>query len=144
MKKIRVIYWTQSGNTQIMAQAVAKGITEAGAEACVYEVCDADAKEVLGENAFALGCPAMGAEELEETEMEPFVETLEKGVSDKRILLFGSYGWGDGEWMRNWVQRMKEAGAEVVEDEGIICMGEPDSDIINRCVELGRVLAQGE
>ena len=97
---VSVVYWSGTGNTQAMAEAVAEGIQAAGAEANVVEVADADAAALALENAFALGCPSMGAEQLEETEMEPFVESLESLVSGKKILLFGSYGWGDGEWMR--------------------------------------------
>ena len=99
---VSVVYWSGTGNTQAMAEAVAEGIRAAGAEADVMEVANADAAALVSENAFALGCPSMGAEQLEETEMEPFVETLEPLVSGKKILLFGSYGWGDGEWMRDW------------------------------------------
>ena len=96
---ISVVYWSGTGNTQAMAEAVAEGIKAAGQEAELLEVGNADAKTVAEEAAFALGCPAMGAEVLEESEMEPFVEELESYVSGKKILLFGSYGWGDGEWM---------------------------------------------
>jgi len=108
---ISVVYWSGTGNTQAMAEAVAEGIKAAGQEAELLEVGDADAKTVAEEAAFALGCPAMGAEVLEESEMEPFVEELESYVSGKKILLFGSYGWGDGEWMRDWADRMKNAGS---------------------------------
>ena len=89
---------------------------------------------------FALGCPAMGAEVLEESEMEPFVEELEKSVSGKKIGLFGSYGWGDGQWMRDWEERMKAAGAEIVGGEGVICMEAPDDEAIAACEKLGSQL----
>ena len=92
-------------------------IRETGAEADVMEVGSADAAALAGQKAFALGCPSMGAEQLEETEMEPFVEELEPLVSGRTILLFGSYGWGDGEWMRDWAERMKNAGAVLIRGE---------------------------
>ena len=111
---ISVVYWSGTGNTQAMAEAVAEGIKATGQEAELLEVGNADAKTVAAVDAFALGCPAMGAEVLEESEMEPFVEELESYVSGKKILLFGSYGWGDGEWMRDWASRMKNAGAVLV------------------------------
>ena len=101
MSKISVVYWSQSGNTAAMAEAVAKGITDAGKEAEIVFVSSASIDELKNETAFALGCPAMGAEVLEESEMEPFVTELEASVSGKTIGLFGSYGWGDGEWMRD-------------------------------------------
>ena len=107
---ISVVYWSGTGNTEAMADALADGIREAGGEAALITVDGADAQELVKEDVFALGCPSMGAEELEESEMEPFVAELEGKVSGKKILLFGSYGWGDGEWMRNWEERMKNAG----------------------------------
>ena len=89
---------------------------------------------------FALGCSAMGAEELEESEMEPFVAELEGKVSGKKILLFGSYGWGDGEWMRSWVERMTAAGAEMAEPEGVIANETPGSDELDSCKAAGAKL----
>ena len=136
---ISVVYWSGTGNTQAMAEAVAEGIKAAGQEAELLEVGDADAKTVAAVDAFALGCPAMGAEVLEESEMEPFVEELESYVSGKKILLFGSYGWGDGEWMRNWEESCKEAGANLVCDS-VICQEEPDDEATDACKALGAAL----
>lgn len=141
MSKISVVYWSQSGNTAAMAEAVAKGVTEVGKEAEIVFVSSASIDELKEESAFALGCPAMGAEVLEEGEMEPFVTELEAFVSGKTIGLFGSYGWGDGEWMRDWVDRMTSAGATVVGGEGIICQDAPDDDATQACVDLGKALA---
>ncbi len=141
MEKIYVVFWSQSGNTESMANAVGEGITEAGKEAVVVNVSDISADELAQGNVFAMGCPAMGAEVLEESEMEPFVEELESKVSGKTIGLFGSYGWGDGEWMRDWTDRMKNQGATVVDGEGVICQDAPDDDVIEKCKELGRKLA---
>lgn len=124
-----------------MAEAVAEGIKEAGAEASVLEVGNADVSSLASEAAFALGCPSMGAEQLEETEMEPFVEALEPLVSGKKILLFGSYGWGDGEWMRDWAERMKNAGAVLVRDEGVIANEAPDDEALEECRAAGKALA---
>ena len=138
---VSVVYWSGTGNTQVMAEAVAEGIRSAGAEANVLEVADADAAALASEDAFALGCPSMGAEQLEETEMEPFVEALEPLVSGKNILLFGSYGWGDGEWMRDWTERMKNAGAVLVRAEGIIANETPDEEALEECRSAGRDLA---
>ena len=136
---ISVVYWSGTGNTQAMAEAVAEGIKAAGQEAELLEVGNADAKTVATVDAFALGCPAMGAEVLEESEMEPFVEELESLVSGKKILLFGSYGWGDGEWMRNWEESCKEAGANLVCDS-VICQEEPDDEATDACKALGAAL----
>ena len=127
---VQIVYWSGSGNTKEMADAVAEGVKRAGAEASVVEVGDANAADLANEKVFALGCPSMGCEQLEESEMEPFVEELESLVSGKNILLFGSYGWGDGEWMRNWAERMTNAGAVMIEEEGIICNDAPDDDAV--------------
>ncbi|ETP73387.1 flavodoxin, short chain [Lachnospiraceae bacterium JC7] len=141
MDKVYVVYWTQSGNTQEMAEAVGKGIAGAGKEAQVVSVSDVSADVLKDAAAFALGCPAMGAEELEESEMEPFVAEVEKFASGKTVGLFGSYGWGDGEWMRNWTERMQKAGANVVDGEGVIANETPDDAAKANCEELGKKLA---
>ena len=124
-----------------MAEAVAEGIRDGGADAVLMEVGNADAAALAEEKAFALGCPSMGAEQLEEAEMEPFVEALEPLVSGKTILLFGSYGWGDGEWMRDWADRMKNAGAVLIREEGIITNEAPDDEALEECRAAGKELA---
>ena len=141
MDKIYVIFWTQGGNTQAMAEAVAEGIREGGKEAEVIYVGSVSADVLKDQPVFALGCPAMGAEVLEESEMEPFVAEVETFASGKKIGLFGSYGWGDGEWMRDWVDRMNGAGATVVGGEGVICQEAPDDEAVNNCKVLGKQLA---
>lgn len=141
LDKIYVVYWSQSGNTQAMAEAVGAGITAAGKEAAVVDVSSVSTAELKNAKAFALGCPAMGAEELEETEMEPFVAELEGSVSGKKIGLFGSYGWGDGQWMRDWASRFENAGAVIVGGEGVICVESPDDEAVNACKKLGNELA---
>ena len=102
MSKISVVYWSQTGNTEAMAEAVGAGIAKAGKEADVVEVSSASMEDLKAAKVFALGCPAMGAEVLEEMEMEPFVEEVEGFAQGKTIALFGSYGLGDGQWMRDW------------------------------------------
>ena len=141
MKKTAVVYWSSTGNTEAMAAAMAEGAKDAGAEVELLTVDKADAAALSEAKAFALGCPAMGAEVLEEGEMEPFVTELEGCVAGKTIGLFGSYGWGDGEWMRDWVERMTAAGATVVGGEGVICQDAPDDDAKTACEELGKKLA---
>lgn len=141
MDKIYVVYWSQTGNTEAMAEAVARGIRSEGKESAVVEVGIISPGELKEEAVFALGCPAMGAEVLEESEMEPFVETLETFVKGKTVGLFGSYGWGDGEWMRDWEARMQQAGANVIGGEGVICQETPDQEALEKCEELGKNLA---
>ena len=142
MSRINVVYWSQTGNTEEMAEATGKGITQAGGEAVVSEVSAISPDVLKDEKVFALGCPAMGAEVLEEAEMEPFVEAVESFAAGKKIALFGSYGWGDGEWMRDWVERMQNAGAEIVNGEGLICQEAPDDEVLAACEELGKQLVQ--
>ena len=141
MDKIYVVYWSQSGNTQAMAEAVGKGITDAGKEAAVVYVGDASIEDLKNAKCFALGCPAMGAEVLEESEMEPFVSELEGFASGKTIALFGSYGWGDGQWMRDWTYRMNGCTATVLNGEGLICQESSDEEIISECESLGKQLS---
>ena len=141
MSRINVVYWSQTGNTEEMAEAIGKGITQAGGEAVVSEVSAISPDALKDEKVFALGCPAMGAEVLEEAEMEPFVEAVESFAAGKKIALFGSYGWGDGEWMRDWVERMTQAGAVMVAADGIMANNEPDDDAIAECEAAGKELA---
>lgn len=142
MSKIYVVYWSQTGNTAAMAEGIREGVVAAGGEAEVVDVSQASLDDLKNAKAFALGCPAMGAEVLEEAEMEPFVEEVEKFADGKLIGLFGSYGWGDGTWMRDWEDRMKAAGAVVVGEEGVICTDMPDEEAISACRELGEKLAK--
>ena len=140
MSKVSIVYWTQGGNTQAMAEAIGEGVTAAGGEADVVFVSDANIADLKAEGAFALGCPAMGAEVLEEMEMEPFVQDVERFANGKKIALFGSYGWGDGEWMRDWEERMANVGAVIWHGEGLICCEEPDEDMLMECEKLGEEL----
>ena len=141
MDKVYIVYWTQTGNTQAMAEAIGRGVTAAGKEAAVLHVSEASLDDLKAASGFALGCPAMGAEVLEEIDMEPFVSDVEAFASGKNIALFGSYGWGDGLWMRDWVDRMNAAGAKVVNGEGLICQEAPDEEALAACESLGKQLA---
>ena len=142
MSKISVVFWTQGGNTESMANAVVEGIKEAGKEAEAVFVSDMNIDELKGEGVFALGCPAMGAEVLEEGEMEPFVCDVEGFAAGKTIALFGSYGWGDGQWMRDWEERVKADGAVIVNGEGLIVNETPSDDDLELCKSLGAKLAE--
>ena len=141
MSKVAVVYWSSTGNTEAMANAVADGVKGKGGEAVLHTCEDFDGSKVTEYDAIAFGCPAMGDEVLEESEMEPFVESVEGFVSGKAVALFGSYDWGDGQWMRDWTERMTGAGATVVGGEGLICNLEPDDEGIAACEELGKKLA---
>lgn len=123
-----------------MANAVGEGIKAAGGEADVVPVSAVSVDELKAASSFALGCPAMGAEVLEESEMEPFVEEVEGFAAGKKIALFGSYGWGDGQWMRDWEERMNAAGATVVNGEGVIAHEAPDDEALEACRSLGKAL----
>ena len=136
MSKISVVFWTQGGNTESMANAIVEGIKEAGKEAEAVFVSDMNIDELKGEGVFALGCPAMGAEVLEESEMEPFVADVEGFASGKKIGLFGSYGWGDGQWMRDWEARMSGAGATIVGGAGCRCNGTVQGTWESTCKRL--------
>ena len=141
MDTVKIVFWSPGGNTAAMAAAVAEGVQEAGSKAEIINVSDASAADLQSMKGFALGCPAMGAEVLEEMEMEPFMCELEGSLAGKSVGLFGSYGWGDGQWMRDWEERCKAAGAAVVGGEGVICQETPDDGAIASCRALGRALA---
>ena len=141
MSKIMVAYWSGTGNTETMAECIAEGIRAAGTEVETVSMEDFDASSLKDEAVFALGCPAMGDEELEDSAAEPFVNEVESFSSGKKIALFGSYDWGEGDWMRTWEQRMKDAGATIVGDEGLICNNEPDDEAKENCRKLGEQLA---
>lgn len=141
MSQIAVIYWSQTGNTEQMANAICEGIKSAGGEAVLLHVADTSAQEAAKYGRMALGCPAMGAEVLEEAEFDPFFTELEGNLGGKRVALFGSYGWGDGQWMRDWVERAQGDGAQVLNGEGLICNEAPDEDVQAACRKLGADLA---
>ena len=133
--KTAVIYWSGTGNTEAMANAVAEG---AGVDALTVSDFSGNAADF---DAIAFGCPAMGAEVLEEEEFEPFFTGIEKELSGKKVLLFGSYGWGDGEWMRNWEERVKAASANLLGDEGYTANEAPSDDDLVKLKALGAELA---
>lgn len=140
MSKVNIIYWTGTGNTESMANLIAEGAKEKGADVNLINVSSASEADVKDADVVALGSPAMGAEVIEESEMEPFVESISGAVSGKKIALFGSYGWGDGEWMRSWVERMEGYDANLVND-GLIVNEAPEGESEEECKNLGKELA---
>ncbi len=136
MSKIAVVYWSGTGNTQAMADAVAEGAKGAGAEVTVFGASEFNASKVAEFDAIAFGCPAMGSEVLEEAEFDPMFTEVETALSGKKIALFGSYGWGDGQWMRDWEDRCKAAGAVLVTDS-VMANNAPGDDEIAGCKALG-------
>ena len=141
MKKTAVIYWSGTGNTEAMANAVAEGMREAGAECAVWTPADVGADAVKELDAAALGCPAMGAEELEETEFAPMFDAVKSALAGKSVGLFGSYGWGDGEWMRSWEDDCRSAGISLP-CQSVICCDAPDEAALDECRALGSSLAK--
>ena len=137
---MKIVYWSGSGNTEKMANLIAQGIKENGVEAQVIDVSHANSDIFNDEDIIILGCPAMGAEMLEESEFEPFIESISSKVSGKKAVLFGSYDWGDGEWMRDWMSRMEEYGCDVIFDGLII--REALEDDCTECLELGKKIAR--
>lgn len=142
MSSVKVVYWTGSGNTQAMADAVANGINGAGGQAEVTTFDAITPDQAAAEAVIAFGCPAMGAEVLEEGTVEPFMAEYETKCSGKKVALFGSYGWGDGQWMRDWQDRLVAGGATIIGGEGVIANNAPDDTAIAALEDLGRALAQ--
>ncbi|MBO7563718.1 MAG: flavodoxin [Clostridiales bacterium] len=142
MSKIAIVYWSGTGNTESMADAVEAGAKTSGAETSRFTASEFKSDKASEFDAIAFGCPAMGAEVLEESEFDPMFTGLEQAgvLSGKKIGLFGSYGWGDGEWMRNWEERSKQAGAVLVAD-GVICNESPDDTASESCRNLGAALS---
>ena len=139
MSKVAVIFWSGTGNTEAMAGAVADGAKAAGAEATLL-TC-AEVNDISAYDAVALGCPAMGAEELEESEFLPMLEGIEPALRGKKVVLFGSYGWGDGEWMRTWEARCAEKGIALAA-ASVTANEAPDDDALAACRALGAALTK--
>lgn len=140
MSKIGIVYWSGTGNTERMAACIAEGVKDAGGEAVLMGPGEFSAAKFKDFNAVAFGCPSMGTEQLEESEFEPMFADLESGLFGKRIALFGSYGWGDGQWMRDWYERTQAAGAVLCGDEGLIVNEAPDENALEACRALGTAL----
>ncbi len=141
MSKVAVIYWSQTGNTETMANAVCEGAKGAGADAELFEISSISPEEAAKYDALAIGCPAMGDEELDEGDVQPFWDEVKSRISGKPLLLFGSYDWGDGQWMRTWCEDAKAAGASLVMDEGQIANNTPEDEDLAACREAGAKLA---
>ena len=139
MSKIAVVFWSGTGNTEQMAYAVMEGIKEKAAEAALFAASEFGASMVKQYDAIAFGCPAMGAEVLEETEFQPMWDACEGALGGKKVALFGSYGWGDGEWMRSWEDACGSAGA-VLACESVICNEAPNEEASEACRALGGAL----
>jgi flavodoxin short chain len=138
MSKVAVVYWSGTGNTEAMANAVAEAAKAAGADVDMIQA--ADFSDAAPYDGIAFGCPAMGAEQLEEAEYQPMWDDVKGALSGKKIALFGSYGWGDGEWMRLWEDEARDAGADLVVDS-VMANNEPDDDAVEACKALGAALA---
>lgn len=140
MSKVAVVYFSSTGNTEQMAKAVAEGAEAAGAQVDLFP-CEAFAGNVEDYDALAFGCSAMGSEVLEESMFEPMFAGLEARLAGKKTGLFGSYGWGDGQWMRDWAERTAADGADLIND-GVIANNEPGADELAECKALGEALAK--
>lgn len=140
MSKVAVVYWSGTGNTEAMASAVVDGVREGGAKAELFTASEFDASMLSSFDAVAFGCPSMGSEQLEDSEFEPMFNDCEANLKGKKIALFGSYGWGDGEWMRNWQATCENDGAVLVA-EPVICNDAPEADTLEALNELGKALA---
>ncbi|MEG1482034.1 flavodoxin [Clostridium sp.] len=139
--KANIIYWTGSGNTEAMANLLENGIIKGGGEVTIKNVAEASIEDIKNCDIVLLGSPAMGAEVIEEGEMEPFVESIESEVSGKKMILFGSYGWGTGEWMTLWEDRMENLGAELLVRD-VIANEAPEGNEANRLIEIGEKIAK--
>ncbi len=140
MSKVAVVYWSGTGNTEAMAAFVAEGAKGKGADVALLTSSEFDVSMMDNYDAVAFGCPSMGSEQLEESEFEPMFTSCEAKLGGKKIALFGSYEWGDGEWMRNWEETCQSDGAVLV-CESVTCNNAPDDEAAKNCRELGAALA---
>lgn len=135
---MKIIYWSQTGNTEAIAELIKIGIEQAGKTAELTQVSEISVEDILNEEMLIIGCPSCGVESLDETEMEPFISSLEGKIEGKKIALFGSYGWGNGEWMHEWEERMKSYGGILI-SEGLRINEAPKDE--NECIEFGKLIA---
>ena len=141
MSKIAIVYWSGTGNTEAMAACVGEGVKAVGAEVDVFTASEFSTDKVVDYEAIAFGCPSMGAEQLEENEFEPMFISVEPELKGRKVALFGSYGWGDGEWMRNWEETCISDGAILV-CNSVICNEAPNDAAQESCKILGAALTQ--
>ena len=141
MKKAAVVYWSGTGNTEAMAKAIAEGAKDNGAEVDIFTASEFNGDKMDEYEAIAFGCPAMGAEKLEESEFQPMFDTCKSKLSGKNIALFGSYDWGDGEWLRLWEADCRDSGAVILCDS-LAVNNTPDDDGIEQCKVVGRAISQ--
>ena len=139
MSKVAVVFWSGTGNTEAMADQVAAGARAAGASVDIIQASDFGSDKIEGYDAVAFGCPAMGAEMLEDSEFEPMYDEVEPLLGNRKVVLFGSYDWGTGEWMETWEQRAEDAGVNVVDT--VIANLDPDAEAISECQRVGALLA---
>ena len=137
--KVAVVFWSGSGNTEVMAESVAQGARSAGAEVDLLKPVQFKSETINSYDAFAFGCPAMGDEVLEEDKFDPMFTAVESDLEGKKAALFGSYGWGDGLWMRIWEDRAREDGINLVH-ASVIANEYPSDEDLNECKDLGRSL----
>ncbi|MCC8189829.1 MAG: flavodoxin [Planctomycetes bacterium] len=140
MSKVFVTFWSGTGNTEKMAELITEGAKGAGAEVVCKNISGVTVEEALGYDVLVIGSPSMGAEVLEEGEIEPFVEGLADKVKGRKVAIFGSYGWGDGEWMRNWAERMRGYGANLL-DDGLMVHETPEGEDEEKCRQYGAKIA---
>ena len=140
MSKTAVVYWSGTGNTAAMADAVVEGVKSAGGQPELFTAESFNSDMVDTYDFIAFGCPSMGCEQLEDTEFEPMFDSCKNKLKGKKIALFGSYGWGDGEWMQTWENDCKSFGADLVCDS-VICNDAPDDEAVAKCENLGKALA---
>lgn len=135
--KTTIIYWSSTGNTEKMAQLIGKGLTEIAVDVAIKQVSESSCQDIEDSDIVLLGCSAMGVEEIDTSEMEPFIKTNGEAFVNKKVALFGSYGWGDGEWMQDWETMMSDLGASI-EVDSLTVNEMPVGDSELNCIEFGK------
>ena len=142
MNQMAIVYWSGTGNTETMAKAIGQGAEASGAKVTLWTAEQFSAAQADEYDKIAFGCPSLGSEELEDSTFDPMFALLEAGLNGKAVALFGSYGWGDGQWMRDWEERCAGLGAKVFRQEGLIVNGEPDAAAMDACKAFGKEFAE--
>ena len=140
--KIAIVYFSGTGNTKQMVDALEEGFKNKSVEVDVFESDEFSKDSINTYDGFAFGCPSMGDEELEDSEFEPMYSSIKPKLNGKKVALFGSYGWGECDWMRDWEADAKEAGAVLISEEGLTVNETPEGETCDECKAYGKKIAQ--
>lgn len=139
--KVSIAYYSETGNTQQLADILANSLSDLGAEVYKAAVSDVENEQFLSGDLLIFATPASGAEEIDQLEMQAFIDDIASQLSGRKIFLCGTYGWGDGEYMQAWSEAMQNLGCELVH-EPFVCLEAPDEDAESKIAEIAKELVR--